>query len=400
MPHTTLCTYIFCSYIAISIPNVCGVIFLSKNELVGLFPGKTLCGIRAATSAALNPSFSNSTSSATLTNTSSGTAISDGWNLVGNPYPSEIDWSAAAGWTKTGLDNAIYFWDQANNRFASFVSGIGTNGATRYIPCMQGFYVHVTSPGTGTLAMNNNVRSSVENRDNWRTASQDVSIRLKAENGLINDETVIRFSDEATEDFDPQIDAYKLVNKGTTPSISTKFLTTDYAVNSMPLSTLEKIIPVKLIAGSTGTHVISVDMTGLDETDSIILENRVLGVRQDLTLNPTYSCSLVQGDTTSRFFINYKKQAKTTGVTTPGASSGISIYGQEQTVTVVFGSDHNSIADIAISDVTGNLVYKVENEDVSSGRASIVLPQVMSGIYIVKAQTADTATTQQVFLSK
>ena len=98
--------------------------------------------------------------------------------------------------------------------------------------------------------------------------------------------------------------------------------------------------------------------------------------------------------------LNYKKQAKTTGTVTPGVSSGISIYGQEQTVTVVFGSDHSSIADITIYDVTGNLVYKGENQDVSSGRASIVLPQVMSGIYIVKAQTVDTATTQQVFLSK
>ncbi|MFZ4706568.1 MAG: beta strand repeat-containing protein, partial [Bacteroidales bacterium] len=31
-----------------------------------------------------------------------------GWNLVGNPYPSSIDWNAASGWTKTNVNGSIY----------------------------------------------------------------------------------------------------------------------------------------------------------------------------------------------------------------------------------------------------------------------------------------------------
>jgi|GEM_PF-1438500 len=340
------------------------------------------------------------TYSATLTNTASGTALSDGWNLVGNPYPSEIDWDAASGWTKTGLDNAIYFWDQPNNRYASYVAGIGVNGGTRYIPCMQGFYVVVTNPGTGTLAMNNNVRSSVSNRDNWRVSSQeDPMIRLKVDNGLANDEAVIRLSDEATDSFDSQLDAHKLPSGGTTPSLSTKSLNIDYTVNSIPMSTLQKTIPVKVVAGLTGAYTISADITGFDDLDTIILEDKLLGVTQDLKLNSTYTATLTKADTVSRFYINYKKTLKATGVTDANAMAGISIAGQEQTVTVLFSAE-NSIADIAIYDVTGNLVYKVENKDVSSGKATIFLPQVMSGIYIVKAQTVSTSMAQQVFLSK
>jgi len=343
------------------------------------------------------------TYSATLTNTASGTALSDGWNLVGNPYPSEIDWNAASGWTKTGLDNAIYFWDQANNRYASFVGGIGTNGGTRYIPCMQAFYVRVTNPGTGTLAMNNNVRSSVVNRDNWRVASQeDPMIRLRVDNGLVADEAVIRFSDEATDSFDSQLDARKLPSGGTTPSLSTKSLNIDYTVNSIPLSTVQKTIPVKVVAGLTGDYTISGDITGFDDLNSIVLEDKLLNVTQDLKLNPNYVATLTKADTASRFYIHYKKVEKTavvTGVTGSLENAGISIVGQEQTVTVLFSAE-NSSADIAIYDVTGNLVYKTENKDVSSGKATIVLPQVMSGIYIVKTQTTGASKTQQVFLSK
>ena len=339
-------------------------------------------------------------SNSTLTNTASGTPLSDGWNLVGNPYPSELDWDAASGWTKIGLDNAIYFWDQANNRYASYVAGIGINGATRYIPCMQGFYVKVTNPGTGTLSMTNSIRSSVVNRDNWRVASQDdPMIRLKIDNGIVTDEAVIRLSEEATDAFDSQLDAYKLSSGGTTPSLSTKSLNIDYTVNSIPMSTLQKTIPVKVVAGLTGDYTISADITGFDDLDSIVLEDKLLGITQDLKLNSTYTATLTKADTSSRFYINYKKTLKTTGVSDANATAAISISGQAQTVTVLFSTKTNS-ADIAIYDVTGNLVYKEENKDVSSGKATIVLPQVMSGVYVVKAQTLSTSIAQQVFLSK
>ncbi|MFO7574304.1 MAG: hypothetical protein R6W67_04015, partial [Bacteroidales bacterium] len=33
-----------------------------------------------------------------------------GFNLVGNPYPSPIDWDAASGWTKDNIDDAIYLF--------------------------------------------------------------------------------------------------------------------------------------------------------------------------------------------------------------------------------------------------------------------------------------------------
>jgi hypothetical protein len=338
-------------------------------------------------------------SDATLSNTSSGTALSDGWNLVGNPYPSEIDWDAASGWTKTGLDNAIYFWDQSNNQYATYIAGVGLNGGTRYIPCMQGFYVKVTNPGTGTLAMTNSVRSSVVNRDNWRVASDQVLIKLKVENGASRDETAIRLHDEATQNFDAQWDAYKLPNEGITPSISTVTNNVNYAVNSIPEGTLQQVIPVRVIAGTTGSYTITADVTGFDAADSIVLFDKLLGVNQDLQLNPTYTCNLVQADTTGRFYINYKKALKTTDVVNTANGSGITIYGQEQMVTLLFGAESSMKADIAIYDVTGALVYKVEQMDIRSGKATINV-QVPSGIYIVKAQSANVSKTQQVFLSK
>jgi len=324
--------------------------------------------------------------------------------LVGNPYPCVIDWNAASGWTKTGLDNAIYFWDQKNNRFASYVAGIGVNGGTRYIPAMQAFYVVVSTPGgTGTLAMNNNVRTTANNPDVWRVASQEKIIRLKADNGAFNDETVIRLSEYATEQFDNHLDAHKIPSGGTTPSISTKLGAVNYMVNSIPDTTAQKTIPVPVIAAASGTYTISADINGFDRSDSIVLEDIKLGVSQDLTANPNYVATLVKGDTATRFFIHYKKATKTSFVTDnydQTENEGLNIFAAQQNVYIQFGSQNISSADVAVYDITGQKVYDIQNADASSGKIEVNLNQVNTGIYIVKVQSNNLNKTQQVYITR
>ncbi len=84
-----------------------------------------------------------------------------GFNLVGNPYPSPINWDAASGWTKTNIDDALYYFkasttDQYGGTYSTYINKVSSDGlATNIIPSMQGFFVHVANgafPVTGTLA--------------------------------------------------------------------------------------------------------------------------------------------------------------------------------------------------------------------------------------------------------
>src|SRR5690606_8715439 len=99
--------------------------------------------------------------------------FTNGFNLVGNTYPSPIDWDAADGWTKTNVDNAIYFFmagteDRYTGTYTSYVNGIKSDDekSSNIIPSMQGFFVHVSdktlddSPTIATLGMTNEVRIS------------------------------------------------------------------------------------------------------------------------------------------------------------------------------------------------------------------------------------------------
>ncbi|MCU0409655.1 MAG: hypothetical protein MUD02_11970, partial [Bacteroidales bacterium] len=56
-----------------------------------------------------------------------------GFNLVGNPYPSPIDWEAASGWTKNNIDNALYFFkssnsDQFSGTNSTYINGVSSDG--------------------------------------------------------------------------------------------------------------------------------------------------------------------------------------------------------------------------------------------------------------------------------
>ena len=82
------------------------------------------------------------------------TKSNNGWNLVGNPYPSYIDWDKIFP-DATNINNAVYFYDVSNNQYESRVDYVG---ASKDIPSGQGFFVHCNDAGGGSLPLTINHR--------------------------------------------------------------------------------------------------------------------------------------------------------------------------------------------------------------------------------------------------
>ncbi|MDB5272834.1 MAG: C-terminal target protein [Chitinophagaceae bacterium] len=349
-----------------------------------------------------------SIASGTLTNTKTTVPVisanADGWNLLGNPYPSTVDWSSGS-ITKTGIDNAIYMWDGRTNRYAYFVSGTGTNGGTQYIGSMQGFFVKVSAAGgTGSLTIPSTARVTSTLKDVWRT-EEDVTkiLRLTVANGTDADETVVRFKDDATEDFDAEFDAYKLTNDSNVPSVFSVSAVANYAINSLPSDLVHKTIPLQLNAVVDATYSWTADLSGFNNGDVFFLEDRLMGTYQNLSDNPTYSVTLSKGNYAGRFYLQYANGRQSTVTENTSANnntSGIEIGALQQNVFLLFTNQSSGTANIAVFDALGKPVYNSENATIDAGRIDFALPDISNGVYVVKVQTAAASKTQQVFLQK
>lgn len=85
-------------------------------------------------------------------------AANEGWNLVGNPTASTLNWDASSGWTKTNLDNSIYVWDPSANEYKTWNGSTGTLGSGR-IPPFQAFWVKANA-ASPALSFNNSAKSA------------------------------------------------------------------------------------------------------------------------------------------------------------------------------------------------------------------------------------------------
>jgi len=166
----------------------------------------------------------NGTLSTTLYNHNN--TYTQGFNLVGNPYPSPINWDAPSGWTKTNIDDALYYFkasttDEYDGTYSTYINGISSDGlATAIIPSMQGFFVHVSDgsyPVTGALGLDNSVRIT-DLTHSFMKSDEESSVPLLRLGAAFEDDTtstdpmVVYFDQKAETGFNSGLDALKLMN--------------------------------------------------------------------------------------------------------------------------------------------------------------------------------------------
>lgn len=235
-----------------------------------------------------------------------------GYNLIGNPYPSYLDFHAL---TKTNVMTTMWFCETAAKttptmRFATYNTEgpDSTFDATRSIPPMQSVWVKVMSNAGGSLGVPNTAR--VHNRSGFlrssTIASQRTLLRLRVASGSIYDEAVISFNADASDDLD-KFDSEKMSNNSASiPEISSIVNGTALTINGMSKDVSTKVLPLKFFTKTAGTFTISAaEMNNFESDARIILTDNQLNIQQNLIESPTYSFS--SGATTSndRFTLTF-----------------------------------------------------------------------------------------------
>lgn len=204
--------------------------------------------------------------------TNFGVLEEDGWNFIGNPYASTIDWDSP-NWIKTNIADAIYIMDPDNQQFASYVSGASTNGGSRYIASQQAFWVYASAASPQLIARES-VKSNVDaNFFKAGTYSPGMSIKLIG-NGY-SDESVIRHIDGATDNYDMNFDApERWGGWGEVQQLSVMNESgIDFSIHSREIGSQEMEIPLRTIVFQSGEY--NLHFSNLEELNlpCLILED-------------------------------------------------------------------------------------------------------------------------------
>jgi len=244
-----------------------------------------------------------------VTYTNTGSVNEDGWNLVGNPYPSTIDWDSPD-WTKTNVSNAVQILNPDSQQYATYVNGASTNGGSRYIASQQAFWVYANATNPQLIATEK-VKSPI---DQPFIKSQDISqgMSIKVSGFNMTDECVMRHVDGATDNFDWEYDAYKLYASSAYPNIS--LLNTnnnEFTVHSFDKQFQEWNIPLKVIVPQTGMY--DLIFTNIQELNVPCLQLEDIYTNQFYTINENQPISFELYDTTTlhRFILHIGRNYET-----------------------------------------------------------------------------------------
>lgn len=305
----------------------------------------------------------------------------NGWNLLGNPYPSSIDWDMVI--IPVEMYGAVYYLDAFSGNYVSYNGGMG--GGSQYVPPMQGFWVSAND--AGSLSFGNSVRTHLGTDEYYKSTKQLSNyIALQVQSGVLVDKTYIRLNEEATPAFDGKYDAYKMMapNK-LCPQLYTLASDDKLSINQLPAT---DVIPVGFSVKNSGEYTISLEK--MTDIQSCQLEDLKTGIVQDLE-KASYTFNYTEGENANRFRLHLTAAS----VDFSGAEENIRMYavGQE-----VFVKSANSIESgtVRITDLAGRTMME---EKISNESFIRLTTNLTTGVYIVSVSGTDEVRTEKVIIN-
>ncbi len=324
-----------------------------------------------------------------VTYTSAGMPGYDGWNLIGNPFPSTIDWNAASGWTKTNISGSIYTTDNGGIgiQTAAWNGVTGTNGGTRYVAMGQGFWVKADGSGSPVLQATENIKAAGVQTTFFREADPSNLLRITMAQGLIRDEAVIHFREDATEDYDLHADALKLAN--TTFNLST--LQADgkaLAINSLSSITCNAAIQLNIENAANGNYLLKFsEYESFPANIDILLFDNLTGQKTNIEGSSPYNFT-VSADPASygplRFTVTFELPALDTEIMVSSSkicdrsNAIVQIENTQQDVTYTITSTTGSTVNSGPGN-GGSLLFTIPPAELTEGENAFLVQSSWSG---------------------
>lgn len=282
------------------------------------------------------------------------TKVTDGLNLIGNPYPSPISWNALQAQNNTLLSSSGYkafvTTGGYSGSYGTWDGSVGTSGVTDAIASSQGIFA--TALNNGTINTTNSIRNTTY-ADLGATFFGGSSVvdllRMEVQgNGYANEMAVY---------FDPTANDFYEINRDATlmyspipgvPNIYTIVDSVDLSINVMGEFISDKMVQLGVKIQSAGNYdLVLTDISSFPPSVTVYLEDTQLDSMINLRNQNSYNVALPIGNFKNRFVLHFHPAVSFT-------SSAETCVGNDGAVLLNYPSVQTF--DVLIKDANGNLV--------------------------------------------
>ncbi|MDC3132999.1 T9SS type A sorting domain-containing protein [Flavobacteriaceae bacterium] len=327
----------------------------------------------------------------------------DGYNLIGNPYPSYIAANNSADGTNNILkvndtDNdylteaTLWFWNQSTSSYDQ----INHASSATYIAPAQGFFV--SANGSHSFRFTEDMQSH-QSSDSFQRPSARQEIKLILNNGSDTRNADIFFIDGTTTGWDNGYDSTIFRGDVSDFQIYTHLVSNsqkqDLGIQSLPNNNFENmVIPVGINAVSGSYLTIDAITTNFPLGMRVYLEDKVDNSFTRLDSDSNFSITLknnLQG--IGRFYLH----TTTASLSAPNESinTPISIYLSSRENLRVVGVQ-NETANVYVYNMIGKEVLRSSFE--GQGINDIQLPKLSEAVYIVKISTLNGTVNKKIII--
>ena len=318
-----------------------------------------------------------------------------GYNLVGNPFPSALDWDSS-GWDTTDISGSIWVWNPVTSNYAyrnSQGQGSLTDGI---IPRGQGFFIHAKSSNMYfTIPGSARVHTHINYYKDTKTATNPYATIVCIKNDM-QDEAWVSFSEKATDNFDDGYDVEKFFSLDEAPQIWITDNNKDLSILSLPpLVNDTKVVSLNFKAGSSGTQRLQLKKTELMDSFNIYLEDTKLNKFIDFKKERVYDFTATSYQNPERFKLHFTNNTNSTG--TEYDADKTVVYASGNNIYIVrLKESRGKKATVTLYDMLGRKLKSIRSEN----RMIKLVSPVNNQFIVVKLTEPSGQTAKQVFVGR
>jgi hypothetical protein len=350
------------------------------------------------------------------------TNLNRGYNLIGNPYPSNIDlvtFYTANGGVAGNMTGTAYFWDNKANvkttqegdsyggqsyGLLNMVSGTGTAGAgdvgatkvpSKYVKTGQGFMVKSTA-SSASIVFNNTIRTKLtgangffgRNAEKGETPETPMNrywLNMIAPSNIASNIAVVYFP-EGNNGFSND-DSRSM---GGSDAICSIVEDEKVAINGRGNFVNTDVIPLASTHFVNGIYTIALsDKEGIFANgQSIYLKDLQTGIITNLS-DGNYTFQANAGESTGRFEIIYKPESVL--ATNQTVKESVIVY--RDGTDFIVKAENKKITALEVYDSVGRLIYSAKPNAV---KVTVPTDRMLNGVYLLKIDQGGTVTTKKV----